>query len=1110
MRRKHVRVAGIALALALATPVVTASAQPVEPAAPDSTETVTTSTVTLLTGDRVTVRTDAAGETTYVVEPADGTGRQVVFLQSEVDGDTYLVPSDVAPLTGAFLDRELFNITELVADGFTDEATDSLPLIVQRDTTARAARGLALPLDDTLALPAVDGVAGDLAKDDTTELGALLAAKAAGDTASARGLSPLAGIEKIWLDGRVEVSALDTNLTQIGAPTAWAEGLTGEGVDVAVLDTGIDLTHPDIAGQVTASADFTDSGSVTDVHGHGTHVAATIAGTGAGAPGLRTGVAPDADLLIGRVLGSDGYGSDSGVIAGMTWAVDQGADVVNMSLGGGASDGSDPVSVALDELAAESGTLFVVAAGNSGPGISTVTAPAVADRALAVAAVDSAGTVAAFSSRGPRIGGGIKPEIAAPGVFITAARAAGTGNGADPLYSTMSGTSMASPHVAGAAAIVAQAHPDWTGEQIKHALTASATPKGSVNHLGAGVVDVPAATDQTLLPSESALALGRVGSEDVQFERTLTVTNTGSETVVADVDGWLSTMAHRDGPDGLYEVSPSVVEIAPGGEAELTVSVDSTGVPIGMYEGYVALTPRDAGVPDMRVPMTLDRAEIVTAMVLSTDGYPMVHAQVGLINLDTGERTVVTTGTDGTGSVRANPGRFAAVATVPVPKADGSAAVAVLTADEIDESGIVVLDARDTREYSVTLEGKETRPEFLVAGLARKAANGQTVSTGLLGGGAYGQFSADDLLVSPTAGLAADSVVFSEHWRLADADSDNRAGDTTTMYDLGYVHDEVADEPMVLTTEDQAALARVEHRWDGPGVATKVQELTFPRIPGAVGIDSSSPSFVPLPADRVDYMTPDVLWQRQLYQRIGKVEMNVDRTFTQYAPGEQTSEAWNGGPFTSNAIVETLGSEMRLRLNDMVDDGGHLGRYADWNWPSQVKASLAVTRDGQKLTTKTLAYDTYSVVLPDAEPATFEVRRTYDAGSTFPAGGQVDTTWTFTGQGGTTVPTLSSVLNLRYDTNTDRLGHGDAGRSLRVGVEVLGAEGEATVTAAAWTTDGGATWTKVNPKSVTASGQMVIGEEHLEAGDVVGFRLAATDATGTAVDQTLLRAVTMD
>src|SRR5205814_2214191 len=110
------------------------------------------------------------------------------------------------------------------------------------------------------------------------------------------------------------------DLTQIGAPTAWASGATGRGVRVAVLDTGIDATHPDVAGKVLTSANFTDSPDVVDRVGHGTHVAATIAGTGVASGGVHRGVAPDAQLVVGKVLGDDGFGTDSQVIAGMQWA----------------------------------------------------------------------------------------------------------------------------------------------------------------------------------------------------------------------------------------------------------------------------------------------------------------------------------------------------------------------------------------------------------------------------------------------------------------------------------------------------------------------------------------------------------------------------------------------------------------------------------------------------------------------------------------------------------------------------------------------------------------------------------------------------------------------
>ena len=117
--------------------------------------------------------------------------------------------------------------------------------------------------------------------------------------------------------------ALEDSVPQIHAPEAWAAGFDGLGTTVAVLDTGYDPTHPDLQGRVVASANFTTDASVTDGNGHGTHVASTVGGTGAASGGLRKGVAPKADLMVGKVLSDGGYGEDSWVLAGMVWAVDR-------------------------------------------------------------------------------------------------------------------------------------------------------------------------------------------------------------------------------------------------------------------------------------------------------------------------------------------------------------------------------------------------------------------------------------------------------------------------------------------------------------------------------------------------------------------------------------------------------------------------------------------------------------------------------------------------------------------------------------------------------------------------------------------------------------------
>jgi subtilisin family serine protease len=159
------------------------------------------------------------------------------------------------------------------------------------------------------------------------------------------------------------------------------------------------------------------------------------------------------------VLSDGGGGYESWIIAGMEWAVARDASVVNLSLGGSPNEGTGPVELALNELSRSSGTLFVVAAGNMGPDRYSVSSPATATEAFSVAASNRNQTTACFSGAGPGLGGDFaaKPEIAAPGVDIVAARASGSwGDGVGDHYVKASGTSMAAPHVAGAAAILAQ------------------------------------------------------------------------------------------------------------------------------------------------------------------------------------------------------------------------------------------------------------------------------------------------------------------------------------------------------------------------------------------------------------------------------------------------------------------------------------------------------------------------------------------------------------------------------------------------------------------------------------------------------------------------------
>jgi subtilisin family serine protease len=364
--------------------------------------------VTLLTGDRVFVDGDR-----IAVEAAAGRER-IGFSQYTADGHQYVVPNDALRLVSAGqVDRRLFDVSGLVAAGYDDVSTSVLPTIVEYSGKTGAARVRSAGARSVRALASVDGAAVRIGKDKAAAFWARLTAGTAGSRRTA------GGIEKIWLDGKREVN-LDVSVPQIGAPAAWQAGFDGTGVKVAVLDTGVDATHPDLAGRIAEAQNFTDADDTDDVVGHGTHVASTVAGSGAASGGKYRGVAPGADLLIGKVCATRNC-DESAILAGMEWAAPR-ADVINMSLGGPDFSGIDVLEEAVNRLTAQTGALFVVAAGNNGQDTG-VSSPATADAALAVGAVDKQENLADFSNRGPRLDGVIKPDITAPGVGIVAALA---------------------------------------------------------------------------------------------------------------------------------------------------------------------------------------------------------------------------------------------------------------------------------------------------------------------------------------------------------------------------------------------------------------------------------------------------------------------------------------------------------------------------------------------------------------------------------------------------------------------------------------------------------------------------------------------------------------
>lgn len=418
---------------------------------------------------------------------------------------------------------------------------------------------------------------------------------------------------------------LSESIDQIGVPEVWemqdgnGDLVTGKGITIAILDTGIDYTHPDLGGcfgsgcKVAAGWDFVNNDSdPMDDHSHGTSVAGVAAANGA-----VKGVAPDATLHAYKVLDENGEGWDDQIIAGIERAVDpdgdpatdDAVDVINLSLGGWGGN-TAAISQAAN-AAMQAGVVVVAAAGNDGPWLNSIGAPGSAKDIVTVGAVDDFGTLADFSSRGifgtslDMSTDAIKPEIVAPGVGINT-------TDLNESYGTYSGTSLASPHVAGAAALLLQLHPTLDSGEIKSLLVNRASSvTGDIAAVGAGLVDVAGAAQARFLVSPATLYMGHIGAHSTTEELVagLTVKNLGSEVAldVSDSGGF---------PEGARLVpGDSQVLLGTSGEQLVAVNLDvDTEVldyPEDLRTAFGSSLQLVSGSGAVNVPVGFHRSELM-------------------------------------------------------------------------------------------------------------------------------------------------------------------------------------------------------------------------------------------------------------------------------------------------------------------------------------------------------------------------------------------------------------------------------------------------------------------------------------------------------------------
>ncbi|MEU1245691.1 S8 family peptidase [Micromonospora arida] len=1039
---------------------------------PTATAPGTHGTFTLITGDRVSL--DAAGRPQIQRGPGRAGMR---FVSSQEDGHQYVIPVDAMPLVrDGRLDRRLFDLSTLGEFGYDDRAAE-LPLLVAypENMAARARTATTGGAGRVRAdLPAAHALAVRADRDDRVTLWTSLTR----GTSSARTLTT--GVTHIWLDGKRTVS-LDRSVPQIGAPAAWQAGFDGTGVTVGVLDTGIDAGHPDFAGHLAEVRDFTGGNDPGDSVGHGTHVASTIVGSGAASGGRYRGVAPGAKLLVGKVCATTEC-QDSDIITGMQWLAPQ-TRVVNLSVGGDDAPGLDPLETAVQELSHRYGTLFVVAAGNEGKPKS-VSSPASADDALAVAAVDADDQRAYFSSRGPRIGDNhIKPEISAPGVDIVAAAPGGD-------YATMSGTSMATPHVAGTAAILAGQHPDWTGPQLKAALMDSAKPTGedTIYEQGAGRVDIARAVSQPVATDIAAIDFPVQRwphADDSPITQVVGYRNTGTAPVTL-------TLAIAPAPAGMLTVSPTTLVVPAGGRAEATITVDTrVDAPDGVYQG--ALTATGAGDLRVRTPFVLNR-EIESYDVrldhTGRDGKPATEYTTVAANLTTGEFSTLPA-TPGGGVLRLPKGRYALYSTI------HEGAVSTLLAQPVlDVRGPVTeaVDARNAKPVALTVPQHDAAP--ISINVSANWDDGLRYPGVQLSGVSF----TDVFFGRLGPPVAAPEFTATLGVGLARPGRDGTFRNSPYTYDLAYVGkgDMFTGLTRKLSSKNLATVKTTYRSQSTVATATRFHRASAPGGAGPIG--SNTP--VDLPFKGTEYYNTDggIVWTSTFVE--GDNLTTQDSTFRS---GRTYTQTWNAAPFgptvTQAPTLSPLGYAGRdgdtISIASVPLFGDATGRPASRD---DQPVRFRLLRDGKEIGTSDSPWAEFAV---PAGKATYRLEATATRGAPDTLSTSVSVAWTFT-SAHTTSPERLPLTTARPtpvldDTNTAR-----TGRSMPIPVALdrqAGSKAAPNRTLAVSASfDDGRTWVAL---PVIRNVALI---SHPRRAGFVSLRLTATDTAGNTVTQTIQRA----
>ena len=1078
----------------------------------------TLQTITLITGDRVIVSGQNLNSVT--IQPAAGRAgirffKQRVSLRAGEEPHLYVIPEDARSLIAANrVDRRLFDVTLLLDYEYDDAHRDSLPLIITDAESTVQARALGTRtaggavIDNYLS--SINGVAATLSKRDAQTLWRDVASSQNKVTAKGGGIAKASGpVGKIWLDGLLR-PVLDVSVPMIGAPSAWTLGYEGNGVVVAVLDTGIDDTHPDLAEQLIESRNFTLESDFDEI-GHGTHVASTIAGSGAASEGLYRGVAPGVQLVSGKVCGFEDC-PESAIIAGMEWAVEEAdAQIVNISIGGYNSPDIDPVEEAVNHLSEEFDTLFVVAAGNSGPDAGSVESPGSAAAALTVGAVDKDDQLAYFSGRGLTKGDeAVKPDVTAPGVDIVAALAAGTmlDMPVDDWYVMASGTSMATPHVAGAAALLLEQHPEWGPDEIKAALMGAAAynPEWTVPDQGAGRIDVESALDISIITETSSVSFGIARwphDDDLPITRTVTFRNLGP---TAELQLELEMI----GPDGavppvdMFTVDSSRVSLPENDTVSVSVTADtSLDVPDGVYSGR--LIASDSADRIVSIPVVAIReAESydLTLRYLDMSGAPGPFLWGTIVGLDEFfVKDLISMGEPGDITMRLPAGRYM---------------LETFNDNETIEECVRMLAPNITLTEDVTLEldERQTTPIDIIP-------PSPDAESGII----------EDAWVVPTnSGLftfsfmgfnETDTVFYVGEFGPSNPDVySHRVSEWTDMtteafYNAAWYQEGVVLDPIAM---DRRRMSPVHAHYAAPlttpGSEPPMALVAVGSFPNeALGLGWSLHD-VTLPLDRMEYYySPqrDMPWVNEVWM-FGEHFLRFGNVPRVYPPRRQISTQWNRPPFSVVLPQAHTFDAWAYRSGDMLivdapmygDRNGNAGSLSGGEGQSELYLN------GELIGESNSGSGGYFDVPP--EPGQYRLKLT-DNQSMLVLSTQQEVDWTFfSNHVDEGESQLLPLLTVRFTPELNDAGEARTGRRFRLPfqVEQYGNPwywhiGRPTLNVSF---DDGATWTPVRVRRRGQNWQAIF--DHPVNADYVSLRANARDYFGNAVTQTIIRAYALE